>query len=551
MGVIHPPSFSEAPTAYRGPASADAFWRIHAKLSIMATPAAHPPKALDDRELARLAVAGDGNAFAELYDRHEQRVYGFCMRMLGTQHDAADATQETFVRLLGRLPALEGRDLNFVAYALATARNACYDMIEGRRKAEPMAEQPEPLGPQEGDLERDPERAALLAAAREDVQAANAALPPRQREVLALREVELLSYDEIGELMGLNRNAVAQLVSRARIKLRDLMRDSALVSVSASSADCARALPLLASIQDDQRGSAAELEWVHAHIAGCDTCRLSRAAMEEAGVSYRALAAPIVPLVWLRHAAIARAAEFVGADWSGVVAGPGSGAGGPGSGSSGSPSGAYGSVGQAAEEQSGRPGQLVARSGAGVWAWTGRGRLAWTLLAGALLALCIVLVAMVGGTRDGHVLLHPTATGAATAHPIATAIRRPYHRTTSVAVAKHGVSGFHNPANTDTALAVSTAGTPHHSTDRVRSGGRRRHRTPATHRPAPAKPTPKPPPATTPAATTPTTTTPVAPPPPPATTPTTPPPPTTTPTTTTPPARTTPEPAPPGGSLIP
>lgn len=91
----------------------------------MAAPVAHSRTTLEDTELARLAIAGDGHAFAELYDRQEQRVYGFCTRMLGGSHDAADATQETFLRLLGRLPALAGRELNFVAYTLTTARNAC------------------------------------------------------------------------------------------------------------------------------------------------------------------------------------------------------------------------------------------------------------------------------------------------------------------------------------------------------------------------------------------------------------------------------------------
>jgi predicted DNA-binding protein (UPF0251 family) len=161
------------------------------------------------------------------------------------------------------------------------------------------------------DIDTDPERFALLAAACEDVRAANAALPARQREVLALREVELLSYEEIGELMDLNRNAVAQLISRARIKLGELLRGSALASVGPSSPECERALPLLALLQDAQDGAPGELDWVHAHLAACETCRLSRAAMEEAGVSYRALGL-LVPAAWLRHATIARAAEFVG-----------------------------------------------------------------------------------------------------------------------------------------------------------------------------------------------------------------------------------------------
>jgi DNA-directed RNA polymerase specialized sigma24 family protein len=111
--------------------------------------------ALDDGELAALAIDRQGEAFAELYDRHEQRACGFCLWMLGSPHDAADATQETSVRLLRRLPGLAGRELNFVAYPLKTARHACYDMIESGRRVQPVAEALEPAGSEPGSLEED------------------------------------------------------------------------------------------------------------------------------------------------------------------------------------------------------------------------------------------------------------------------------------------------------------------------------------------------------------------------------------------------------------
>ncbi len=281
---------------------------------------AHPRDALDDRELAQLAIAGDGEAFAQLYDRHERRVYGYCLRMLGTPDEAGDATQETFVRLLKRLPALEGREVNFVAYALTTARNACYDAIAVRLRAQPVAEPIEPGAEQPREIALDPERAALLQATREEIRAANARLPERQREVLALRELEQLSYEQIGEVVGLNDNAVAQLISRARIRLRAEIRGDALGSIATSSPDCERALELLARRQDAQATTAEETGWLQVHMDSCATCPLSRAAMQEAGASYRALG-PIVVLEWLRHATIAHAARFVGADWS-HLAGP-------------------------------------------------------------------------------------------------------------------------------------------------------------------------------------------------------------------------------------
>jgi RNA polymerase sigma factor (sigma-70 family) len=267
-----------------------------------------------DEELARAARAGEGEAFAELYDRHERRVYRFCVRLLGNPDDAADATQETFMRLLKRLPALEGRELNALAYVLTAARHSCYDIIRGRKRVELSGEEIEPPSREPGAIDEDPERAALLATTRELAQRAHARLAPRQREVLALRELEGLSYDEIGSVMELERNAVAQLISRARIRLAELVRGDALESVAAASPDCDRALPLLAREQDGQAPDGDDGSWLLRHLHDCATCRVRESAMQEAGVSYRALA-PIVPLVWLRQATIARAAEVVGANW--------------------------------------------------------------------------------------------------------------------------------------------------------------------------------------------------------------------------------------------
>lgn len=262
----------------------------------MATRGITGPGTADDGSLQAAAIGGDGHAFAELYDRHERRVYGFCFRMLGTPHDTADATQETFVRMLEQLPLLVGRELDYAMYVLTVAREACYDAIEARgRVAGPVAGEKLPLwGP---------------------VEIANASLPPRQREVLALRELESLSYAEIGALVGIKENAVALLISRARIGLRNAIRGGPLRSVGTATADCVRALPLLAALQDGEESDFEDLEFLHSHLASCETCRIRREAMEEAGLSYRALL-PIGPLAWLRHATIARAAELAGADWS-------------------------------------------------------------------------------------------------------------------------------------------------------------------------------------------------------------------------------------------
>ena len=277
------------------------------------------PQASDEEAwLARRAAAGDGAAFTTLYDRYERRAYNLCYRITGSRDDAADATQETFVKVLERLPHLTGRELQFGPYLLRAARNASYDAIARQRRAVPAAEIHDsavPVGSGDSDADR-PERGALLEAHQEEIRAANETLPPRQREALALRELEELSYDEIAEIMGMNRNSVAQLLSRARVALRDGLRRTALGSIASASPDCERALPLLALRQDGALGhDAASADWLTRHLSACAICPARVAAMEEAGAVYR-LWLPLVPALWLRGEAIAHAAEHVGADWS-------------------------------------------------------------------------------------------------------------------------------------------------------------------------------------------------------------------------------------------
>jgi RNA polymerase sigma factor (sigma-70 family) len=307
--------------------------RMRGTVAPVAGLASRPRGADDDAVLARRAAGGDGDAFAELYERHEGRVYNLCYRILGSGDDAADATQEAFVGVLRRLPKLAGdRDLAFGSYVLTSARNACYDLIERSRRAQPSDEIPDSATPvgggvggggvgfDPGDPEDDPERNILLEARTEEIRAANLTLPERQREVLALRELEELSYDEIAELMDMNRNSVAQLISRARINLRDALRGTALASVAASSPDCERALPLIALEQDGQLDDDSnEAGWLGEHLMHCHTCRLGRDAVQEAGVSYRAWA-PIAAGPLLFRETMARAAEHVGADWSETIA---------------------------------------------------------------------------------------------------------------------------------------------------------------------------------------------------------------------------------------
>jgi RNA polymerase sigma factor (sigma-70 family) len=380
---------------------------------------------VDEVRLAHAAAGGDGHAFATLYDAYERRIFTYCQRLVGSPEDAADATQEAFLRVLQRLPSLQDRELNFGAYLFTAARNASYDVIGRRKRAESVDEVPETgatpvLGDERAAVAEDPERAAMVGALQAQVQAAHARLPERQREVLVLREVEELSYDDIGEIMGMNRNAVAQLISRARIKLRGELRGDALASVAVSSVDCERALPLIAMSQDRQLRDEADAAWLEEHVAGCATCQVGIEAMQEAGIAYRAWA-PILPFAWMFREAVARAAELTGSDWSDVERpgdrGAGAASGGGTTGAAGAGAvGAAGATPAGATLAGATPAGAATASAEGGEASPGeRRRRGLAAVVGAALLL-LLLVPLVGGDddpADGPALAPEAAAGTA------------------------------------------------------------------------------------------------------------------------------------------
>jgi RNA polymerase sigma-70 factor (ECF subfamily) len=283
----------------------------------------------EEARLARAAAAGDGDAFATLYERYARRAFNLAHRVCGSEEDAAEAVQDAFLNVIKRVPELGERELSFGSYLFAATRNATYDLIRRQQRSRPSDSIPDSavplgagaggLGLDPGDPDEDPERRTLLSAQREEIEEANARLPERQREALALRELEEMSYDEIAAVMEMNRNSVAQLISRARINLRDELRQTMLASIAAASPDCERALPLVAMRDDGQLDSDSEdAAWLAAHLGGCETCGLATAAMQEAGASYRLwLPLPLTPLLF--RETMARAAELSGADWSAVT----------------------------------------------------------------------------------------------------------------------------------------------------------------------------------------------------------------------------------------
>jgi RNA polymerase sigma factor (sigma-70 family) len=271
-----------------------------------------------DSDLAADAAAGDAAAFAELYERHAPSVHGYCRRVLRSPDQAADATHEAFVNVLERLRNLGRQPI--VAprpYLFKAAHNACVRIATGRRHTEDVDQLPEPT---HHDELSETERIVLTRELQSDVRAANEQLSLRHREVLALRDVEQLRYDQIARIMDITPNAAAQLAWRARARLRTQLRRRAFDAIVLHTLDCERALGLLELAEDPGSLSPAEDTWLAKHFVACSRCTSNRAVLADVGATYRSwVPAGAVPL--LTVALLQKAGEVIGVSWGAAHAG--------------------------------------------------------------------------------------------------------------------------------------------------------------------------------------------------------------------------------------
>ena len=278
---------------------------------------AHGGATTPDGVLVQEAAAGSGVSYGALYDRYATQVYNYCLRLTGSTEDAADATQEAFVNVLRRLQKDDRPVLDFSSYLFAAARHESYGLMRVRARQRPSESLPEEPG-RVADVDTDPERAAMLRDTQEAVQEANAKLAPRHREALALREVAGRSYDEVAAIMGITPNAAAQLIWRARAKLRTALTAGAVASVVATSEDCEWAQLLLSKAQDGEAVEEADRLWLEEHLDECGSCQTANRMLLAAGASYR-LWVPVALLAGMRADTLTAAGGVLGADWSHVA----------------------------------------------------------------------------------------------------------------------------------------------------------------------------------------------------------------------------------------
>jgi RNA polymerase sigma factor (sigma-70 family) len=183
------------------------------------------PDAGDLEAALHAARAGDVHAFNRLVDVHQRQIYNVCYRTLGSADDAEDATQDTFFSAFRNLGAFRGSAAGLRAWLTRVAVNACYDQLRRRqRRPTTSLDALEDDAPVHlPDASPGPESSTLDLETAEAIQAALNGLPPEQRLVVVLCDINGLSYEEAAHAMGVELGTVKSRLSRARVRLRDLL----------------------------------------------------------------------------------------------------------------------------------------------------------------------------------------------------------------------------------------------------------------------------------------------------------------------------------------
>lgn len=171
-----------------------------------------------DMTVAR-AREGDADAFTRLVEVYREPVYRLALRMCGNAADADEAAQEAFLAAWRALPNFRG-ECRFSTWLYQLTTHAAIDLLRREKRHSTVGalegvEMPDPApGPQQQAEQSERRRA---------VQEAVLALPPEQRQVVVLRFMQELSYQEIGMALHLPAGTVKSRLNRAKAALREIL----------------------------------------------------------------------------------------------------------------------------------------------------------------------------------------------------------------------------------------------------------------------------------------------------------------------------------------
>ena len=188
--------------------------------------------AREDAILVRAFQGGDKAVFDELVLKHQHKLFNLCYRLMGDYQEANDAAQETFMKVYGSLKKFRFESA-FSTWLYRIGVNICKNKLKSlayrQKKRTISLENPGSSGngalPMEiRDETHSPAKALETKQRMRAIQEAINMLPPEQKEMVTLRDIQGFSYEEIVEITGTALGTVKSRLARARLDLRKRLR---------------------------------------------------------------------------------------------------------------------------------------------------------------------------------------------------------------------------------------------------------------------------------------------------------------------------------------
>lgn len=180
---------------------------------------------MDEKAIIEQVLAGDSNAFGQLVEQYQDRVYNLALRMCGNRDDAFDLAQDAFFRAWRGLAGFQFES-SFSTWLFRLTANVCLDWLRAKKRRPVVSlttvdDEDEEVQLDLPDPGKSPEELLLAAEDRAALVKALNALPVEYRQILTLRAIDDLSYAEIAEILKLREGTVKSRLSRARTALRN------------------------------------------------------------------------------------------------------------------------------------------------------------------------------------------------------------------------------------------------------------------------------------------------------------------------------------------
>ena len=195
----------------------------------MSTVDAATPDRSEDTELLRRVLDGDGTAYRGLVEKYQTRIYQVVYGIVRNTEDARDITQDAFVKAYKGLPKFR-LESSFYTWIYRIAYNLAIDLTRKQKRRQTTGDFDETIATKDADgalLEQhhrdNPRKVVERKELYKLIMDALEKLPDEQKQIILLREVEGMSYKEIGEVMDIPEGTVMSRLYYARKKLQKIL----------------------------------------------------------------------------------------------------------------------------------------------------------------------------------------------------------------------------------------------------------------------------------------------------------------------------------------